>query len=144
MQTYFYEQEEYISILDSLEAEKNSLLVYNQTLNERISEERAKNSSLVDQMAKQKTRICRLEVRVRDLERELEVQTEKKKRSQRITEYTAAISNMSSTCSLNSFTFENSSLLSTARGNTDETDSAEVIDLKNRYVNFYCCKEFFI
>lgn len=126
--------------MDSLESEKNSLLAHNQTLNERISEERAKNSNLIEQIAKQKTRISRLEVRVRDLERELEVQTGKKKRSQRITEYTASISNMGSTSSLNSFTFENSSILSGVKGNIDEQNTDEVIDLKNRYVKISYCK----
>ncbi|KAM7358938.1 uncharacterized protein ACRADG_003726 [Cochliomyia hominivorax] len=124
-------KEEFITILDSLEAEKNSLMDLNKTLNDRILQERNKNDTLMDQIAKQKLRISRLESKIRDLEHELELQMEKKRRSLRIAEYSA---NLSTTSSLSSFTFENSSLMAIGLDNKslrDHENECDYKDLKN-------------
>ncbi|XP_067642483.1 coiled-coil domain-containing protein 13 isoform X1 [Eurosta solidaginis] len=108
-------KEEFITILDSLEAEKNELLKYNNTLIARSEQDRLKNEALHDQVAKQKVRISRLEARTRELEKELEQQTERKKRTQRIAEYVNCVSSVSS---MGSFIFENSAALSNRHSNT--------------------------
>lgn len=118
--------------MDSLEAEKNSLLDINKKLNERLTLERSKNDAISEQVSKQKIRISRLESKVRDLERELEIQTEKKKRSQRIAEYTTSLSTVGSSSSLGSFIFENSSLIAPANHNLAHPEE-NLNDLKNRY-----------
>lgn len=120
--------------MDSLEVEKNSLLDLNKTLNERVTQEREKNDNLIEQISKQKIRISRLEAKIRELERQLESQTEKKKRSQRIAEYTANLCTMSSSSSLSSFTFENTSLLATANlKNSEQFTESNLHELNNRY-----------
>lgn len=124
--------------MDSLEADKIALLDLNKTLNERLGEERLKSDSLMEQGSKQKVRISRLESRLRELERELEVQIDKKKRSQRIAEYTASLNGITnSTTSLSSFTFENTSLTASvnSNNNNDQQIDGDINELKNRYVH---------
>ncbi|KAL9898238.1 uncharacterized protein ACN427_006428 [Glossina fuscipes fuscipes] len=58
-------KEEFITILDTLESEKNYLVQHNKTLNERIDQERHKNENLQELLSKQKIRIARLEVKLR-------------------------------------------------------------------------------
>lgn len=123
--------------MDTLEAEKNSLMEHNTNLNKRIDDERLRNDSLQEQVSKQKIRISRLEAKIREMEREIETSTEKKKRTQRIAEYVSNLSAMDSSTSLMSFTFENSSVIneSCINGNGDTTgDSTNATELKNRYV----------
>ncbi|XP_037819548.1 coiled-coil domain-containing protein 13 [Lucilia sericata] len=128
-----FRKEDFITILDSLESEKNSLLDHNKTLNDRVTQERNKNDNLMDQITKQKIRISRLEAKVRDLERDLEIQNEKKKRTQRIAEYSANLSCMGSNSSLSSFTFENSNLTATTnKVITDPPADSDLNDLNNR------------
>lgn len=124
--------------MDSLEVEKNSLLDLNKTFNERVTQEREKNENLIEQISKQKIRMSRLEAKIRELERELESQTEKKKRSQRIAEYTANLCNMSSNSSLSSFTFENTSLLATGSlTNSEQFTECDLNELNNRYTDMF-------
>ncbi|XP_065361169.1 coiled-coil domain-containing protein 13 [Calliphora vicina] len=128
-----FKKEEFITILDTLEAEKNSLLDHNKTLNERVTQERNKNDNLMEQVSKQKVRISRLEAKVRDMERELEMQSEKKKRSQRIAEYTANLSSMGSNSSISSFTFENTGVTVTSSKHiNDLLPEEDLKDLNNR------------
>ncbi|XP_061389791.1 putative leucine-rich repeat-containing protein DDB_G0290503 [Musca vetustissima] len=131
-------KEEFITILDTLEAEKNSLMEHNKRLNERVEGERLKNEHLHDQNAKQKIRISRLESKIREMEREIDTNNEKKKRSQRIAEYASSLSAMGSNTSLMSFTFENSSILNAPNcnnsdnGGGDMGEVANVTELRNR------------
>ncbi|XP_005190045.2 putative leucine-rich repeat-containing protein DDB_G0290503 [Musca domestica] len=129
-------KEEFITILDTLEAEKNSLMEHNKTLNERIEQERLKNDNLQEQTTKQKIRIVRLESKIRDMERDIETNNEKKKRTQRIAEYASSLSAISSNTSLMSFTFENSSILNIPNCNNTDGDMggevANVTELRNR------------
>lgn len=122
-----------------MEAEKNSLMEHNKTLNERIEQERLKNDNLQEQTTKQKIRIVRLESKIRDMERDIETNNEKKKRTQRIAEYASSLSAISSNTSLMSFTFENSSILNIPSCNNTDGDMggevANVTELRNRYVN---------
>ncbi|EDV96385.1 coiled-coil domain-containing protein 13 [Drosophila grimshawi] len=104
-----FRKEEFVGILDALEVEKNQLLLLNKAQEERLEVERLKNESAVDQIAKQKTRLCRMEVKIRDLEKELDVQTDRKKRSQRITEYANQVGRIPLTGSISSFSFDNQS-----------------------------------
>ncbi|XP_073837906.1 uncharacterized protein [Musca autumnalis] len=126
-------KEEFITILDTLEAEKNSLMEHNKNLNERIEQLRLKNDNLQEQTSKQKIKISRLESKIRDMERELETNNEKKKRSQRIAEYASNLSTISSNTSLMSFTFENSSILNIPNSDDCETgDATNITELRNR------------
>ncbi|CAD7003548.1 unnamed protein product [Ceratitis capitata] len=121
-------KEEFITILDSLEAEKNELLKHNKTLTERSEQDRLKNESLHEQLAKQKVRISRMEARIRELEREVELQTERKKRTQRIADY---VSSVSSAASMGTFVFENSSQSNLSNVAIDEYTPAQVYQMKH-------------
>lgn len=128
-------QEEFVGILDALEVEKNQLMLMNKTLHERLDAERIKNESSTDQIAKQKTRIARLETKVRDLEKDLDVQNDRKKRTQRINEYASALGRTPLTGSISSFSFDNQSQSQYASSiNTMSSNGAEpkVEDMKNK------------
>jgi len=98
-----------VGILDALEVEKSQLMLMNKTLDERLEAERIKNDAANDLLAKQKIRIARLEVKVRDLEKELDVQNDRKKRSQRINDYANTLGRTPLTGSISSFSFDNQS-----------------------------------
>ncbi|KAH8239731.1 hypothetical protein KR032_007393 [Drosophila birchii] len=102
-------QEEYVGILDALEVEKNQLMLLNKNLNERLEAERTKVEATQEQIGKQKIRISRLEARTRELEKELDVQSDKKKRTQRMADYASSLSRTSLNGSIGSFSFENQS-----------------------------------
>uniref|UniRef100_A0A1A9X2E1 Coiled-coil domain-containing protein 13 n=1 Tax=Glossina brevipalpis TaxID=37001 RepID=A0A1A9X2E1_9MUSC len=130
--------EEFITILDTLESEKNYFVQHNKTLNERIDQERNKNENLQDLVSKQKVRITRLEVKLRDVEKEIDVHQERHKRSQRINDYSNNLNTLNSATSFSSLTFENQALKS---GKTiskhaihanDLDDVNDIYDLKNR------------
>uniref|UniRef100_A0A1A9VF88 Coiled-coil domain-containing protein 13 n=1 Tax=Glossina austeni TaxID=7395 RepID=A0A1A9VF88_GLOAU len=132
-------KEEFITILDALESEKNYLVQHNKTLNERIDQERHKNENLQDLLSKQKVRIARLEVKLRDMEKELEVHHERRKRTQRISDYSNSLNNFSSATSISSLTFENTALtgaktISNFTMNTNDINDTNdnMSDMKNR------------
>lgn len=121
-------QEEFITILDSLEAEKNELLKYNKTLVERSEQDRLKSDALHEQLAKQKVRNSRTEARMRELEKELEMQSERKRRSQRIADF---VSSVNSTASMGTFVFENTSQNNLSHRAIDEFTPAQVYQMKH-------------
>uniref|UniRef100_A0A1B0G371 Coiled-coil domain-containing protein 13 n=1 Tax=Glossina morsitans morsitans TaxID=37546 RepID=A0A1B0G371_GLOMM len=132
-------KEEFITILDALESEKNYLVQHNKTLNERIDQERHKNENLQDLLSKQKVRIARLEVKLRDMEKEHDVHHERRKRTQRISDYSNNLNNFSSATSISSLTFENTALnsaktISNFSINTNDINDTNdnMSDLKNR------------
>lgn len=128
-------QEEFVGILDALEVEKNQLMLMNKTLHERLDAERIKNESSTDLISKQKTRIARLETKVRDLEKDLDVQNDRKKRTQRINEYASALGRTPLTGSISSFSFDNQSQYQSASSlNTMSSNGGEpkVEDMKNK------------
>ncbi|KAL9905224.1 uncharacterized protein ACN2A1_005196 [Glossina fuscipes fuscipes] len=132
-------KEEFITILDALESEKKYLVQHNKTLNERIDQERHKNENLQELLSKQKVRIARLEVKLRDVEKELDVQHERRKRTQRISDYSNSLNNICSAASISSLTFENTALssaktISNFIINTNDINDTndDVFDLKNR------------
>uniref|UniRef100_A0A1I8Q6C2 Coiled-coil domain-containing protein 13 n=1 Tax=Stomoxys calcitrans TaxID=35570 RepID=A0A1I8Q6C2_STOCA len=129
-----FRKEEFVTILDSLESEKNSLMEHIKTLNERIDKERIKTENLLEQVGKQRIRISRLEAKVREMEREIEMSNEKKKRSQRIAEYASSLSAVGSSTSLKSFIFENTSMTkaSSAAIHLPNDDNTNVVELRNR------------
>lgn len=107
----------------------------NKTLHERLEAERIKNESSSDLTSKQKTRIARLETKVRDLEKDLDVQNDRKRRTQRINEYTSALGRTPLTGSISSFSFDNQSqYLSAGSINSSVTCGGEpkVEDIKNK------------
>ncbi|KAH8368851.1 hypothetical protein KR200_010303 [Drosophila serrata] len=104
-----FRKEEYVGILDALEVEKNQLILLNKNLNERLETERTRVEAAQEQIGKHKTRISRLEARVRELEKELDVQSDKKKRTQRMADYASSLSRSSLSGSIGSFSFENQS-----------------------------------
>ncbi|XP_036344094.1 coiled-coil domain-containing protein 13-like [Rhagoletis pomonella] len=122
-------KEEFITILDALEAEKNHLLEHNKTLIARSEQDRIKNEALHEQVAKQKGRISRLESRIRELEKELEMQSERKKRTQRIADYVNSVS--SSVSSMGTFVFESSSLNNLSHAAVEEMTQAQIYQMKH-------------
>ncbi|XP_017043185.1 coiled-coil domain-containing protein 13 [Drosophila ficusphila] len=104
-----FRKEEFVGILDALEVEKNQLMLLTKSLGERLETERTKNEAAHDQIGKLKTRISRMEVKIRDLEKELDVQSDKKKRTQRMADYASSLSRTSLNGSIGSFSFENQS-----------------------------------
>ncbi|XP_034481078.1 coiled-coil domain-containing protein 13 [Drosophila innubila] len=129
-----FRKEEFVGILDALEVEKNQMMLMNKTLDERLEAERVKNDAANDQIAKQKTRIARLEVKVRDLEKDLDVQTDRKKRSQRINDYANALGRTPLTGSISSFSFDNQSQYTSATSLNSLTATGEpkIEDMKNQ------------
>uniref|UniRef100_A0A1A9W3D3 Coiled-coil domain-containing protein 13 n=1 Tax=Glossina brevipalpis TaxID=37001 RepID=A0A1A9W3D3_9MUSC len=132
-------KEEFIAILDTLESEKNYLVQHNKTLNERIDQERHKNENLQELLSKQKMRLVRLEVKLRDTEKELSANHERRKRTQRISDYSNSLNNFSTSSSISSLTFENPALNSgktisncTTVNTNDINDINDMSDLKNR------------
>ncbi|XP_037927377.1 coiled-coil domain-containing protein 13 [Teleopsis dalmanni] len=124
---------DFSTLLDTLESEKNQLCSLNKMLNERIDGERDKNENLNDQVAKQKIRIARLETKIRDLEKELDSQSERKKRTQRIAEYSNTVNNINSSFNGRSYTFENSSMtsLQSKKSLKDISVQQSISDLKH-------------
>ncbi|KAH8302258.1 hypothetical protein KR044_004516, partial [Drosophila immigrans] len=128
-----FRKEEFVGILDALEVEKNQMMLMKKTLDERLEAERVKVDAANDLIAKQKTRIARLEVKVRDLEKDLDVQNDRKKRSQRINEYTNALGRTPLTGSISSFCFDNQSQVSSATSlNSLTTAEPKIEDMKNQ------------
>ncbi|ALC44902.1 CG13032 [Drosophila busckii] len=129
-----FRKEEFVGILDALEVEKNQLLLLNKSLDERLETERGKLEAANEQMAKQKTRIARLDVKIRDLEKELDTQTDRKKRTQRINDYTNSLSRNPMTGSISSFSFENQSHYQSQTTISSEGATAQprVEDLQNK------------
>ncbi|XP_053955648.1 coiled-coil domain-containing protein 13 [Anastrepha ludens] len=121
-------KEEFITILDSLEAEKNELLKHNKILVMRSEQDRVKNEALHDQVAKQKVRISRLESRIRELEKETEIHSERKKRTQRIADY---VNSMSSVSSIGTFVFENTSLSNLSNTEGDDMTPAQIYQMRH-------------
>ncbi|EDW94811.1 coiled-coil domain-containing protein 13 [Drosophila yakuba] len=127
-----FRKEEFVGILDALEVEKNQLMLLTKSLGDRLETERAKNEAAQEQIGKLKTRIGRLEVKIRDLEKELDVQSDKKKRTQRMADYASSLSRTSLNGSIGSFCFENQSQYqSTTTLNSTAQPEAKIEDLKN-------------
>uniref|UniRef100_A0A1A9VQ23 Coiled-coil domain-containing protein 13 n=1 Tax=Glossina austeni TaxID=7395 RepID=A0A1A9VQ23_GLOAU len=130
--------EEFITILDTLESEKNYLVQHNKTLNERIDQERHKNENLQELLSKQKIRIARLEVKLRDMEKEFDSHQERRKRTQRIHDYSNSLNALGSATSISSSTCENvtvnsSKAVSNCNFNPNDIDDIkDISDLKNR------------
>ncbi|KAH8319515.1 hypothetical protein KR067_012666 [Drosophila pandora] len=128
-----FRKEEFVGILDALEVEKNHLMLLTKSLGERLEVERTKNEGAQDQIAKLKTRISRLEARIRELEKELDVQSDKKKRTQRMADYASSLSRTSLNGSISSFSFENQSQYqSNATLNSAVGGEPKMEDLKNQ------------
>ncbi|KAH8370943.1 hypothetical protein KR093_005614 [Drosophila rubida] len=128
-----FRKEEFVGILDALEVEKNQMMLMKKTLDERLEAERVKLDTANDLIAKQKTRIVRLEVKVRELEKELDVQNDRKKRSQRINDYANALGRAPLTGSISSFCFDNQSQVSSATSlNSLGTAEPKIEDMKNQ------------
>ncbi|KAH8322819.1 hypothetical protein KR059_007595 [Drosophila kikkawai] len=127
-----FRKEEYVGILDALEVEKNQLLLLNKSLNERLQTERARVEGTQEQIAKHKTRISRLEARIRELEKELDVQSDKKKRTQRMAEYASSLSRTSLSGSIGSFSFENQSQYQSITNLNSGQVEPKVEELKNQ------------
>ncbi|XP_064547458.1 coiled-coil domain-containing protein 13 [Drosophila montana] len=128
-----FRKEEFVGILDALEVEKNQMMLLNKTLDERLEAERVKNDASTDQIAKQKTRISRMEAKIRDLEKELDVQADRKKRSQRITEYANALGRTPLTGSISSFSFDNQSQCQSVTSlNSLHCAEPKIEDMKNQ------------
>ncbi|XP_016966020.1 myosin-11 [Drosophila biarmipes] len=128
-----FRKEEFVGILDALEVEKNQLMLLTKTLEERLEAERAKNEAAHEQIGKLKARISRLEVKIRDLEKELDVQSDKKKRTQRMADYASSLSRTSLNGSIGSFCFENQSQFqSTTTLNSAGQPELRIEDLKNQ------------
>ncbi|XP_055845405.1 coiled-coil domain-containing protein 13 [Episyrphus balteatus] len=126
-----FKKEEFTGLIDALESEKNNLLALNKTMNQRLDAERMKILDLVNQISKQKIKICRLEGKIRDLEKEHDWQMEKKRRSQRISEYTSNIN--SNTCIVPSFVFENTSNADIPSNSCeDQSKIYEIEELRNK------------
>lgn len=122
-----------MGILDALEVEKNHLMLLTKSLGERLEVERTKNEGAQDQIAKLKTRISRLEAKIRELEKELDVQSDKKKRTQRMADYASSLSRTSLNGSISSFSFENQSQYqSNATLNSAVGGEPKIEDLKNQ------------
>ncbi|EDW41792.1 coiled-coil domain-containing protein 13 [Drosophila sechellia] len=127
-----FRKEEFVGILDALEVEKNQLMLLTKTLGDRLETERAKNEAAQEQIGKLKARISRLEVKIRDLEKELDVQSDKKKRTQRMADYASSLSRTSLNGSIGSFCFESQSQYqSTTTLNSAGQPEARMEDLKN-------------
>lgn len=128
-----FRKEEFVGILDALEVEKSQLMLMNKTLDERLEAERIKNDAANDLLAKQKIRIARLEVKVRDLEKELDVQNDRKKRSQRINDYANTLGRTPLTGSISSFSFDNQSQCPSVTSlNSLTTAEPRIEDMKNQ------------
>ncbi|KAL7734038.1 hypothetical protein ACLKA6_011723 [Drosophila palustris] len=129
-----FRKEEFVGILDALEVEKNQMMLMNKTLHERLEAERVKNDAANDQLSKQKTRIARLEVKIRDLEKDLDVQNDRKKRSQRINDYANALGRTPLTGSISSFSFDNQSQYTSASSLNSLSAAGEpkIEDMKNQ------------
>ncbi|XP_017080603.1 coiled-coil domain-containing protein 13 [Drosophila eugracilis] len=129
-----FRKEEFVGILDALEVEKNQLMLLTKSLGDRLEAERIKNEAAQEQIGKLKSRINRLEVKIRDLEKELDVQSDKKKRTQRMADYASSLSRTSLNGSIGSFCFDNQSQFqSTATLNSAGQPQPEprIEDLKN-------------
>ncbi|GBP00268.1 hypothetical protein EVAR_71805_1 [Eumeta japonica] len=109
---------------------KNSLLELNKTLDERLTQERIKTDNLCEQAAKQKYEFLALKA-VRDLERELELQTEKRNELN-VLQSTPAVYPLQEALLLGSFIFENSSITAVVNNKAEQSDE-DLNDLKNRY-----------
>ncbi|XP_030385848.1 coiled-coil domain-containing protein 13 [Scaptodrosophila lebanonensis] len=128
-----FRKEEFVSILDALEVEKNQLMLLNKTLTERLEAERVKNDASAEQMGKQKARISRMEGKIRELEKELDVQSDRKKRTQRMADYANSLSRTSLSSSISSFTFENQSQCqSVSTLNSVGVAEPKIEDIKNQ------------
>lgn len=108
-------------------------MLLNKNLNERLETERTKIEASQEQIGKYKTRISRLEARIRELEKELDVQSDKKKRTQRMADYASSLSRTSLSGSIGSFSFENQSQYqSISTLNSAGQVEPKVEDLKNQ------------
>ncbi|KAH8303550.1 hypothetical protein KR018_002582, partial [Drosophila ironensis] len=125
-------QEEFVGILDALEVEKNQLMLQNKTLTERLDAERAKSENALEQNVKLKTRVCRLEAKIRELEKELDVQSDKKKRTQRMADYASSLSRTSLTGSISSFSFDNQFQSNATLNSAGVTEEPRIEELKNK------------
>ncbi|EDW18689.1 coiled-coil domain-containing protein 13 [Drosophila mojavensis] len=127
-----FRKEEFVGILDALEVEKNQMMLLNKTLDERLAAERLKNDSSTDLIAKQKTRISRMDAKIRELEKELDIQSDRKKRTQRITEYANALGRTPLTGSISSFSFDNQSQCPSVTSFNSVGDESKLEDMKNQ------------
>ncbi|KAH8379867.1 hypothetical protein KR009_007756, partial [Drosophila setifemur] len=128
-----FRKEEFVGILDALEVEKNQLMLLNKTLGDRLEAERTKTEAAQEQIAKLKTRISRMEAKIRELEKELDVQSDKKKRTQRMADYASSLSRTSLNGSISSFSFENQSQYqSNTTLNSAGSAEPRAEDLKNQ------------
>ncbi|XP_022215295.2 coiled-coil domain-containing protein 13 [Drosophila obscura] len=128
-----FRKEEFVGILDALEVEKNQLMLLTKSLNERLSVERTKNESIQELNAKLKARISRMEAKIREMEKELDIQSDKKKRTQRIADYASSLSRTSLNGSIGSFCFDNQSHYQSAGTlNSNVSTEPKIEDLKNQ------------
>ncbi|XP_016975837.1 coiled-coil domain-containing protein 13 [Drosophila rhopaloa] len=127
-----FRKEEFVGILDALEVEKNQLMLLNKTLGERLESERKKNEATQDHSGKLKARISRFEVKIRDLEKEIDMLSDKKKRTQRMADYASSLSRTSLNGSIGSFSFENQSQYqSVSTLNSGGQSEPRIEELKN-------------
>ncbi|EDW79240.1 uncharacterized protein Dwil_GK13062 [Drosophila willistoni] len=127
-----FRKEEFVGILDALEVEKNQLMLLNKTLTDRVETERGKSETTLEQNAKLKTRISRMEAKIRELEKELDVQSDKKKRTQRMADYANSLSRTSLSGSIGSFSFENQSQYQSINTLNTASETNKTEDLKNQ------------
>ncbi|XP_034656659.1 coiled-coil domain-containing protein 13 [Drosophila subobscura] len=128
-----FRKEEFVGILDALEVEKNQLMLLTKSLNERLSVERTKNEGVQEQNAKLKARISRMDAKIREMEKELDIQSDKKKRTQRMAEYASSLSRTSLNGSIGSFCFDNQSHYQSASTlNSNNSTEPKTEDLKNQ------------
>lgn len=88
-------KDEYMTLLKNLEEEKSNLLGFMRQLNERLDKESVKVSEQHDTINKQRLKISRLEVKLREMESEKEAVKAKNRRSLRISEYSRSSSHAS-------------------------------------------------
>lgn len=80
-------KENYVDLMKALEDEKNHLLVMMRDLNDRCNRASIKENEQQEIITKQRTKIARLEGKIKDYEQEVEAKKAKNRRSIRISEY---------------------------------------------------------
>jgi chromosome segregation ATPase len=85
-------KENYVEMMKTLEDEKTQLLSMMRDLNERCNRASLKENEQHDVIMKMKTKIARLESKIKDFENEKETRKDKHRRSIRISEYSRSMS----------------------------------------------------
>jgi chromosome segregation ATPase len=88
-------KESYVDIMNTLEQEKKQLLVMMTDLNERCNKASVKENEQHEMITKQKTKIARLEAKIKEFESEKEAMKNKHRRAIRISEYSRSMSGSS-------------------------------------------------